>query len=468
MQDATNVDAGPHPSRALLISCLSGIFLTPYLGASVNVALPELGRAFHLGAAQLNGVTTAFVVAAAVCLVPVGRLADRLGRKRVFVTGIVAVALTALLSGLAPDGPWLIASRIAQGVGSSLIFATGAARLAGIWPQRERGRVMGYAVATVYLGLSLGPFIGGWLTGWLGWRAVFLSAVPLCLLALALELRQPAEPPRTAPAAPYDTVGAALYVLALLGFVAAALLMPSSQALWALLAGGALFAVLLRWEAGQAEPILDVALWRGNRVFACANAAALINYGATFAVGFLLSLYLQYNGGLGPRDAGLVLVTQPLLMALLSPLAGRVSDRWNSRWLTSLGMALTGVGLGILLLLPQDGSLSVVIAALAVVGIGIALFSSPNTNVVLSSVPPRDLGVANATVSTMRLSGQMVSMAIVLAVFRSQLGSEPVTAEHHAGLLAAMRACLVVFIVLCALGVLASLARGRSAAAAQA
>lgn len=450
--------------RPLLTSCLLGIFLTPYLGASVNVALPAVGRELGMGPVGLNAVTSAYLLAAVMALVPIGNLADRIGRKRVFTCGIGAVAAAAIACALAPSGGWLLGARFVQGLGSALIFATGAARLVAAYPPQERGRIMGYTAAVVYLGLAIGPVAGGLLTGCFGWRVAVASVVPLCLVAAVLELANPAEPLERSSEHPFDLVGTLLYIPGILGLVAAALLIPSSYALWPALTGAALLVALVARALHHPAPVLDVRLWRGNRVFAFSNLAALINYGATFAVGFLLSLYLQYNCGLPAQIAGVVLITQPLLMALLSPFAGRLSDRHSPRLLASAGMALTASGLGLLLFLPEDGSLPLATSALAVIGVGIALFSSPNTNAVLGAVERPALGAASAMLSTMRLLGQMLSMAIVLAVFRIWLDAEPVSVQHHAGFAASLRVCAMLFAVLCAFGVMLSLARGRRAA----
>lgn len=444
----------------LLTSCLLGVFVTPFLGGSVNVALPDIGRSLGLGPVALNAVTTTFLVAAVVALVPLGSLADRIGRKRVFVTGIAIVGLAALASACALSGSWLIASRVVQGLGGAAVFATGSARLAAGFPPGERGRVMGLAAATVYLGLAVSPVVGGILTQAGGWRLAVVAVLPLCALAGWLERLSPSDPPARTTQAPFDAVGCALYIPAVLGLVAAALLVPSAHALWPALAGLALFAVLAWWELRHPAPVLDLRLWRGNRVFAFSNLSALISYGATFAVGFLFSLYLQYNCGLPAATAGWVLMAQPLIMAAVSPVAGRLSDRIDARFLATAGMGLTAVGLGLMLLLPDRGSLALALAVQAVLGSGFALFSSPNINATFGAVGPRSLGAAAAMLSTMRLAGQMLSMAVVLAVFRATLGPDPVSAAHHDGLAGAVRLCAAGFCALCVLGAGLSLARG--------
>jgi MFS family permease len=214
------------------------------------------------------------------------------------------------------------------------------------------------------------------------------------------------------------------------------------------------------WEARTASPLLDVSLFRKNRVFALSNLAALIHYSATFAVGFLLSLYLQYIKGFTPDGAGTVLVAQPAVMALLSPFAGRLSDVIEPRVVASLGMGMTAAGLLMLTFLVPDTSLGLILAALLLLGLGFALFSSPNTNAVMGAVEKRYYGVASGILGTMRLVGQMLSMGLVMLIFALYLGKAHIRPANYHLFLAGVRTAFAVFGVLCALGVFASLARG--------
>jgi MFS family permease len=227
-------------------------------------------------------------------------------------------------------------------------------------------------------------------------------------------------------------------------------------------AGGLVMSAVFFWRQKKVEsPILDLNLFFKNRVFALSNMAALINYSATFAVGFLLSLYLQYVMGLDPQAAGLVLVAQPLMQAIFSPLAGRLSDRIESRKIASAGMAMTAAGLTMLMFLNDQTHMIYIIVCLVFLGVGFAFFSSPNTNAVMSSVEKQFYGVASATLGTMRLTGQMFSMGIAMMIFSIYMGKVKITPEHHAGFLISVRTAFAVFAILCSIGVLASLARGK-------
>jgi len=446
----------------LLITCLSS-FLTPFLGSAINIALPSIGVEFNLNAVSLGWVATSYLLAAAVFLVPFGRLADISGRMKIFSAGVVIFTVSSILSAASVSGFMLIASRVLQGLGSSMIFGTGMAILTSAYPPGERGTALGINTATVYTGLSLGPVLGGLLTQSLGWRSIFFISAGLgwVLMAFTFLLVKKKNEWREARGESFDAIGSVLFGLMLVALMYGFSRLPNIVGLWLVLTGLALGALLFRVESGTRYPVLNLALFRRNVTFAFSNLAALINYSATFAAGFLLSLYLQYIKGLSPRQAGLILVAQPVLMAVVSPVTGWLSDRIEPRLPASLGMALSAVGLILLVFLQAGTALTVVLGCLALLGLGFGLFSSPNTNAVMSSVDKGQLGIASATLATMRLTGQMFSMGLALLVIALFVGRVKITPEHHAAFLRGLRTAFLIFGSLCGVGVFASLARGK-------
>jgi MFS family permease len=367
--------------------------------------------------------------------------------------------VSALLLTVAPNPAVLLGLRALQGVGSALLFCTATALLVSTFPARQRGRVLGQNVAAVYLGLTLGPPIGGLLVQAFGWRSIFLASAGLGFAALAL-VHSMVSTEHGRIGQQLDLVGAALYGAALLTLAGAVPLFPRIEALALLLAGTAGLAVFARRDARSPHPLIDSGLFRGNRVFVFSNLAALIHYAATFAVGFLLSLYLQHLKALSARDAGLLLLAQPLVMVLASPIAGWASDHLQPRGVASLGMAVTAAGLGALCFISRETSLPFVVAVQAVVGLGFALFSSPNTNAVMSSVAAPAYGVAAAILNTMRLIGNVLSMGLVTVIMAFHLGQSPLTPEVYPQFERAMRTAFPILVALCVAGVFASLARG--------
>ncbi len=436
------------------------------MGSALNVALPVIGKAFNMDAVALGWVATAYTLAIAICLVPFGRAADLHGRMRVFTLGVFSFLATSLLCSFAASGGMLIAFRGLQGAGAAMMFATSSALLSSAYPPQERGRVLGINVATVYSGLSFGPFFGGILTQALGWRSVFAVGVVLGIAAAVVALQTTAEWAE-ARGERFDWVGTAIYAAAIAAVMYGLSLLPDLRG-GALVAAGIAGAVgFVAWEGRTPAPILNLSLFRGNRTFTLSSVAALINYLATTAVTFLLSLYLQYVKGLTPETAGIVLVAQPIMMAVFSPLAGRLSDRLDARIVASLGMALTAVGLLMLVFLGSATPFPYIIAALLLLGIGFGLFSSPNMNAIMGSAEKRLYGVASAVVATMRTLGQMLSLGIALLIFSLVIGHVQITAQYIGEFLTSTRVAFSIFAVLCVFGIFASLARGRVRGAAE-
>jgi len=370
---------------ALVVASL-GSFLTPFMLSAVNVALPTIGREFQADAVLLSWVATAYLLAAAVALLPFGRLADIHGRKKVQLGGMVLFTFASALAGMAGSAESLIVFRVFQGVGIAMIFATGIAILASVFPAAERGRVLGITVAAVYSGLACGPFAGGWLTQHLSWRAVFLVNTPMGLLLIVLILWKLKGEWAGARGESFDLTGALFYGSAVIAFMVGASGLPRLTSA-ALAVGGILgLGLFAWWETRVTHPLFEVRLFIHNRVFAFSCLAALIHYSATFGVTFLVSLFLQYVQGLSPQEAGLVMIAQPVMMTLCSPFAGRLSDRMEPRWIASLGMAITAAGLLLLGTVSADTGTAFIVGCLTALGVGFGLFSSPNMNAIMGSV----------------------------------------------------------------------------------
>lgn len=447
--------------KAVLLVVALGSFLTPFMGSSVNVALPSIGVEFSIDAVLLSWVPTSYLLASAMFLVPFGRIADLYGRKRIFTYGLVVYAVSSLLCAISPSAMVLIAFRILQGFGGALIFATGVAILTSAFPIRERGKALGIAVAATYLGLSLGPPLGGLLTEYLGWRSIFLVNVPLGFIAVSLTSWKLRGEWAEAEGETFDTIGSIMFGATLVALMYGLSSLPAMTGLWLILIGGLGVLVFVAWEMTTRSPVLDVSLFRNNTVFAFSNLAALVNYSATFAIAFLLSLYLQYIKGFSPQDAGFILISQPLAQAVLSPFAGRLSDVIEPRLLASAGMTLTVIGLSLLAFLSRDTGVESIVGILILLEFSFGLFSSPNTNAVMSSVGKKSYGVAAATVATMRVTGMMLSMGVAMLVFALYIGRVQITPEYHDLFLASARTAFIVFAALCFAGVFASLARGK-------
>lgn len=447
--------------RVVLLIAMVSSFLTPFMVASLNIALPSIGRTFSMGAVLLGWVSTSYLLAAAMFLVPFGKLADIVGRKRIFTYGVATYTLSSLLAGLSTTGLFLIGSRVLQGAGAAMMTSTIVAILTSAFPASERGKALGTSVAATYTGLSLGPLLGGSLTQQLGWRSIFLLNVPLGLIVLGLVLWRLEGEWAEAKGESFDFIGSMAYGLSLVMLMYGLSLLPKVWGFGLIGLGAVGLATFVWWERQADNPVLDMRLFGDNRTFAFSNLAAFLNYSATFAATFLLSLYLQTVKSLTPQQAGLILVARSVVMAAFSPLMGRLSDRVEPRIIASLGMGLLDIGLMLLISLNADTSVGFIIGVLVLHGLGFALFSSPNANAIMGSVEQRYYGLASAMMGTTRLIGQMFSMGVVTLILALYLGEAEITPDYYPLFLSSAKTAFVVFSVLCLGGVFASLVRGR-------
>jgi EmrB/QacA subfamily drug resistance transporter len=448
--------------RIVLAVAALSTFLVGFTGSSINIALPSIGRELKMDAVLLGWVATSYILASATLLLPFGRLADIHGRKRIFIYGIITYTIASLLLSFVPSASALISLRVVQGVGSAMIFSTGIAIVTSVFPAGERGKALGITAAMTYLGLSLGPVLGGILTQYFGWRSIFLAMVPLGAITVALLLAKVKGEWAEARGEKFDFIGTTSYSLSLIAIIYGFSLLPASLGIWLTAAGVAGIFAFVRQEVKLAHPLLDINLFRKNRVFAFSNLAQLFSYSAAFAVGFLMSLYLQYIKGLSPQSAGLILVVMPAVQAGFSPFAGRLSDRIEPRILASTGMGLITVGLALFTSLHESTTLGFIMGGLITIGLGFGFFASPNTNAIMSSVRERRYGVASAILATMRQIGMMFSMGIAMLLFSLYIGRVEITAPYYPLFLKSTRIAFTIFTALCSAGIAASLARGKT------
>ena len=445
--------------RTVLLVATFAAFLTPFLGSAVNLALPAIGKEFNANAISLGWVISSFILASAVFLLPFGRLSDIIGRKKVFMYGIILFTISTFLIIFSGSITSLIILRIFQGFSSAMIFGTSLAIITSVFPPGERGRALGINITAVYFGLSAGPVLGGFLTQMLGWRSIFAVLVPVGLLSLWFIFKKMKGEWAEARGEKFDWKGSVIYGVALSAFMYGFSKLPSTTG-WILLASGIIVAVVfLVFEKRVASPVFDIRLVLRNRVFAFSGLAALIHYSATSATGFFISLYLQYLKGFDARTAGLIMISQPLAMALLSPLAGKLSDRKNPGVIASIGMGLTGLGLIMLCFISASTQLFYIVILLVIMGVGFGLFSSPNSNAIMSSVEKKHLGIASGVVGTMRMVGQMMSMGVAMMLISLFLGKQTINPSTYTGLISAIKTGFVIFSILSVFGIFASLAR---------
>lgn len=444
---------------ALTIAVLTS-FIGPFLISGVNIALPAIEDEFNLDAVTLSWVVTSYLLASAVFLLVIGRYADIKGQKSVFKTGIIIFTIATTLCGFAQSGGMLITMRILQGIGASMTMTTGTPILVSVFPPAERGKVLGINVAAVYLGLSMGPFIGGILTQHFGWRSIFLLCIPIGIITVLLVFFYLKEDLTTRSKGKIDLIGSSFYSIALIAMVYSSSNLNKSFG-WPLLIAGILFFVFFVLRSKKTEhPIFNISLFTRNKLFAFSNIAALINYSATYSLIFLMSLYLQKIKGFSPQFAGTVLVAQPLMMTVLSPIAGKLSDKIEPRLLATAGMLICTIGLLLFVLLDEHTSLYFIVPALTLMGIGFGLFSSPNMNTIMSSVEKEQLGIASGTLATMRVIGQMASMTIATLIFSFYFNGSQIKNVANPIFISSLHLAFIISGLICMAGIYFSNRRG--------
>ncbi|MDR3072445.1 MAG: MFS transporter [Clostridiales Family XIII bacterium] len=465
MEDHSEPTTGKSKNFAILITVLATSFVTTFSGSALNLSIPEISKEFGISAALIGWLVTSYILCSASLAVPFGRIADMGARRQVYLFGILIFALASGVTFFAQAFWHVLVLRILQGVGGAMIFSTNIAILVNAYPPQMRGKVIGFSVAATYVGLSMGPVVGGLLTHNSGWRSVFLVNFICGLIAFLVALF---NVPKTSRAGnksskekkDYDVPGMLMYFVSMLSTMYGLTILSSGILGWVLtIAGIGLLILFVRHEGRVEHPALAVRLFKNNPNFLLSNLAALLNYGATFATGYLVSIYLQTVQAYDAQQAGLILICQPAVMAVISPFAGRLSDKKSPFLLASIGMAFCAVSLFSYIFLGTDAPMFHIIINLVLVGIGFGLFSSPNTNVIMSSVPPKDSSIASSLLATMRTVGQVLSMAIITFIMNSHLGDKTLQNSPPELLVSAMKTSFIVFAAICAVGVLTSLQR---------
>jgi EmrB/QacA subfamily drug resistance transporter len=417
-----------------LISICVATFLMPLNMSSVNVALPAIAADLNVDAVLISWIPTMNLLGAIALQLPAGRIADMIGRKKVFLAGLLLFTLSSVAVILIDDIYWLLLMRLLQGIAGAMVFGTGMAIVSQVFAQHGRGMALGLTSTSVYLGLTCGPPIGGWLTEWWDWHAVFLAPLPLAVLCAVLVAIHVRETERQQDQH-LDWIGSLLFIAASSLFFVGLSELPELLGGMLALGGLLLLAAFVYQQEHSPYPLIRLRRMVQNLVFFRSIQASFLMYAANYPLQFLLSLYLQYIRGLSPADAGQLMLLQAMMMAILAPLAGRLSDRLEPRILASLGCVFFAIGFVILALLDQDSGLSQVVIALLVMGTGFGLFSSPNNNGALSVVPHDKLSIASSLLNISRTLGNMLGMAVVVFLFNLFIGNAQLVPEQYPALM---------------------------------
>ncbi|MBP7508241.1 MAG: MFS transporter [Prolixibacteraceae bacterium] len=451
----------PYRLWPILVTAMYASFMNPFMLSAINITLPDIQKYFNCSASTLSWISNAFLIANAIVLLPFSKAADMWGRVKIFEYGLFTFTIFTFLAAFSPNITFLIVMRIFQGIGAAFMHVTSLAIVTSVYPPEKRGVALGLNIGAVYAGLSMGPFIGGLLTNIGGWKFVFISVVPLGIFAILLSVFNLRKIHIDKSTGKFDLTGSLIYAVVIFCVVFGGGKILTSKGLLIFIFGIIAGVWFFIYENKQESPIFNIRLFKGSRMFAFSNMAALIHYSATFSIGFMLSLYLQFVKGLSPRDAGLILIAQPIVMAITAPLTGRLSDKIRPGILASSGMFITLAGLLALTFIGSETSMTVIIGILLFIGLGFGLFSSPNTNAIMGSVDKKNYGVATGLTASMRVLGQTFSMMIATIFISLFLGKMQLSQENSDLFLKCMKICFSIFTALCIPGVWFSLQRNK-------
>ncbi len=423
----------------VLINICIGGFLAPLSLSATLVAVPAIAHDLHANAVYASWIPTAFLLSNLITLLPAGRLSDSYGRKYFYILGTSVFLLSSVLAGLATSIEALLLFRVIQGMGAAMFFSTSMAIVSSVFSGHGRGAALGWMVASVYTGLTCGPLLGGWLTEHYGWHSVFLFQVPLSFLTILLSLFYMKGEWRSQEPVKLDWWGSLLLATWVLSLFAGLTSLPQHSAFIYLFIAIIFFLAFIRHSSVSANPIIRLKLVWQNHSLSRSLLSAVFMYSANYGLMFLLGLYLQYNRGLSPSDAGKMLMLQAVVMAVVAPVAGRLSDRYSPRKLATGGCLLAAFGTFMLLFVDQSRSLIYIGTALMILGLGFGLFSTPNSNSIFGSVAETKLGIVSALLNLARMMGQMMGMAMITLLISFYIGKTKINPDQYESLFMVLR-----------------------------
>jgi EmrB/QacA subfamily drug resistance transporter len=440
--------------RDLLIVGILVSFLTPFVRSSINLALPSLAVEFDLSAVFLTWISTIYLLVNAILYIPFGRIGDIYGRKRIFQYGLIIFTVSSFISAFSTSGEMFLSIRIFQAIGNAMIFANLNAMISSAFPKNERGRAFGLTSMGVFVGLIIGPILGGAITEILGWRSLFYLDTAIGIIA-AYAITRFKHDWIDADGEKLDILGSFLLGISLITIIYGFSDFTNKYSLFLVIGGIITLTLFYLVEKRVTFPLINLGLFK-SKSFTFGNITAFINYGAFVSVGFILSLYLQYLKGYGPLTAGLIVSIQSIMMVIVSPFAGRLADKIDPVYISTIGMVVTTIGVALMTLIDFGNASYLGAISLIIFGAGIGLFYSANTKVVMSSVDKKYFGIASATLSNMRSIGQIFAMGIVMIIISAFLGNVQIVTSNHPELIISLRYSLVAIAVLSAIGIFTS------------
>jgi len=429
--------------------------------AAVNVAIPAMAEDLQANAIKVAWLPTLYILANVAFMLPFGKIADNYGRKKVYAIGLALNAVSALMCAISSNIDWILFWRFIQGAAGAMIFSTGVAIITSVTPSKKRGAALGFLAACVYIGLTLAPAIGGWLTEWLNWRAVFYFQIPLVIGLLIFMKWQLHGEWKNEHHSRFDWIGSAIFITFAFSLVYGLSKLPSLLGIALLLISVASLIGFIVHQSRDKQPLIRVQMFRESRVFSLSLSTSFLMYGSNFAIIFLLSLYLQYIKGFSPAYAGQILLMQALLMALVAPFAGKLADKFEPRIIATLGCFIVAIGFVFLIQIDTTTSAVYIGSCLSILGLGFGLFSTPNNSAIMGAVKEQEVGVASASMNLSRTIGNLVGMSLVNLMMHYYIGDATFTPENNPELMSTISLALIMSLSFVVTACVISALRGR-------
>ena len=444
---------------ALTSICLA-TFINAIQNSSINIAIPKIVLDLHADAILVSWIPTSFLLTSVVFLLPSGRLADIHGRKKIYLAGIVLLAAASILATQAQRIEWLLFTRMLQGIGAAMTYATSLALVMSLFTAENRGTALGLASGSVYIGLACGPLIGGWLTETFGWRSVFMFPIPLLFISFVLVTTRIKGEWKSEGQQKVDWTGAFIFAIWATALFVGVSSLPKLESILLILIGILCLVGFLYQQANSKYPLIRFKRIITNHVFSHSLVASSCTYASNYPLIFLFSLYLQYIQNLTPIQAGKIMVLQAVMMATTAPISGRLSDKYEPRIIATSGCLIMFCAFSILRGVGTTTSLYLIGGALMTLGFGFGLFTTPNNNAALSSIDKSALSIGSALLNMARISGNMFGTALVLVLVSVFIGDKAITPARYGALLTVIHWALSISCINALTGAYFSFTRG--------
>ncbi len=431
-------------------------FFAVFLSNGIIIGVPAIASDFAMNNVIQNWVPTIFFLVVAVFTVPAGQISGKYGVKKSLLAGILVFLTGSIGACLAFSTESFLIFRIIQGAGVAFLNVSAMAMVVSAVKPQNRGKALGFTVTGVYLATSLSPVICGFLVHNLGWRSMFYFVIPFLVLCIVLMIFKIPQEWKTYEHDKIDKIGSVLYGIGILLFIYGFTTLITTNGKILTVLGIALLVIFGIYELKQKSPVFNMNLFK-NKKFTSSNIAALCSYLAIMVVTTILNYHFQYVRGWNAQLSGMILIITPIIMAIMAPNAGKLSDKIHPQKLAALGIGIAAVALIILTFLNGDTPLYIVILAMILQGIGMGLFSSPNMNAIMSSVPPKDAPTASASQATMRTIGQTMSLGLLTLVFAWIMGNLELSPQYASMIVQSSQIICGICAFACILAIFASL-----------